>query len=173
MRTGRQIERETNVVEIASSLFLRNHVDAWAALSAARLSGPEEAVFRLYALQEWHQWKPLERATLAGMAPRAYAAAAAQDAMARILWRCAPMSIENRSRDLRVRTSDYRAATRQAEALLRSWLHLAALAYLHTLGVWDGFTPRTEYVGDAKPACMTRRSHRAQPPGQFPLLRAA
>lgn len=154
-------------------LLLRHHVDAWGALASARLSGPEEAVFRLYALQEWHQWKPLERATLAGMAPRAFAAAAAQDAMARILWRRAPASIEHRARELRIRTSEYRAATRQAEALLRSWLHMAALAYLRTLGGWDGFTPGSEYVGDGRTVKRLRRPRPVPSHGQFPLQRAA
>lgn len=173
MSDGGRAERETCITEIACRLFLLQHVDAWYALAAARLQLPEEAIFRLYAREEWQHWPILQKATVAGMAPCWYADQAAADAMARILWRRAPVSQDARARTLGVRSMDYRRATRQAEALLRSWLHGAALAYLAALTQRDGFTPRdghTETVELARPPTRPRAAPRH---GQLPIKRAA
>lgn len=172
MEAGGRAERETSVVEIASRLLLRRHVDAWHALGAARLTGPEESVLRLFALQEWTRWPTLQQATIAGMAPCWYADQAADDAMARILWGKATMAKDSRARSLRVRSMEYRRATGQAEALLRSWLHLAALSYLAVLSGRDGFTPADRQTGTVELARLPTRPRAAPRYGQQ-FLRAA
>lgn len=173
MNDGGRAERETNIVEIACRLLLLRHVDAWHALGAARLTKPEEAILRLYALQDWTRWPELQRATMQGIAPCWYADQATEDAMARILWRTASMSKDQRARNLCVRAMDYRRATRQSEALLRSWLHLAALSYLAVLSDRDGFTPTDRHTRSVELARPPDRPRAAPRQGQFPNLRAA
>lgn len=169
MSTGGRAEQGTNVVEIASRLFLLPHIDAWHALAAARLTGPEEAMLRIYARQEWERWPALQRATVAGLEPCRYASQAARDAMARILWRRAEVSQDARARSLGVRSMEYRRVTKQAEALLRAWLRMAALGYLVTLSDRDGFTPASRHTGNVELARPPTRPDGPADTGALPL----
>lgn len=102
-------------------------VDAAAALSFAQLNRWEVDLLLVFGCEDWGAWLRIEpllyRARCTPNAP-----AAIRDAMARILYRRAGASTEARAKQLRVRASDYRAETRDAETLLRALLLAAARA---------------------------------------------
>jgi hypothetical protein len=174
MSTGGQAEQNrNNIVEIASRLLLRHHVDAWHALGAAQLMPVEKSLLRLFALQDWGEWKRIEPVVIAGMEPCWYATQAAADGMSRILWLRADVPLEVRALDLRVRAMDYRRAVRQAEALLRAWMHMAALGYLVTLSGRDGFTTASRHTDQVEQACPPTRPRAVPRQGQQLLKRAA
>jgi hypothetical protein len=59
---------------------------------------------------------------------------ALNDAMERIMFRRASIPQDARAKMLGIRASGYRAATRAAEARLRSWLLTASRGFLGALG---------------------------------------
>lgn len=107
--------------------------DALGSLSFAKLDGPLEAILLLYATGDTERfWPVVERFGLACLRS-AFASEALADAMERILLRRASLAQDDRAKQLGVRASSYRAATREAEALLRRWLMTAAGRFLAAL----------------------------------------
>jgi hypothetical protein len=100
--------------------------DALAALSLTKLDGPLEAILLLYATGDVERfWPDVERFGLACV-HGAFASEALTDAMERIMFRRASIPQDARAKLLGTRASGYRAATRAAEARLRSWLLTAS-----------------------------------------------
>lgn len=169
-----QAEDRSNIVEIASRLLLRRHVDSWHALGWACMSTPEESAIRLFALQDWSQWPCIESHVVSAMPFSFYSRTAACDAMSRILWRLAEVSQERRALQLSIRASDYRRATRHAESIIRGLLLTASISYLAALASRDGFAPSRWQAANVEQACTPGRPQAAQRHGlQTECRRAA
>ena len=111
----------------------RPDYDALGALSLAKLDGPLEAILFLYATGDVERfWPVVERFGLACVR-NAFASEALTDGMQRILCKRAAVSQDARAKDLGVRASVYRAATRNAEILLRRWLLTASGRFIAAL----------------------------------------
>jgi hypothetical protein len=107
----------------------RMQTDALTALSYAKLSGPLDAWFSVYALQRWDRWPTVARyAAACGLNP-----IATLDAAELILTDGASTPQDVRARQLRMRAADYRHERRVAEHTLRDWLLRAAERFLRAL----------------------------------------
>jgi len=113
----------------------RREDEAIACLSFAKLDGPLEAILLLYATGDTKRfWPVVERFGLACLR-NAFAPEALNDAMARIMYRRAAVAQDDRAKQLGIRASSYRGATREAEAMLRRWLLRAAKDFLNAMEV--------------------------------------
>lgn len=107
--------------------------EALASMSFAKLDGPLEAILLLYATGDVKRfWPVVERFGLACLRST-FASEALNDAMARIMYRRAAVAQDDRARQLGIRASSYRGATRKAEAMLRRWLIRAARDFLNAI----------------------------------------
>jgi hypothetical protein len=103
--------------------------DVAAALAMAKLTGPEYPLLMLVCAEQWQHLPTVQRyAHARGLEP-----VAAMDALERILWRRAAISIDQRAKTLGMRAANYRQSTRDAEAVFRCWLDSAATAFLNAL----------------------------------------
>lgn len=110
---------------VATPSFVPGY-DALGALAMAKLEGPLEAILLLYATGDVKRfWPAVERFGLACVR-NAFASEALTDAMQRILCGRAAISMDDRAKQLGIRASSYRAATKQSHALLWRWLTQAA-----------------------------------------------
>ena len=75
------------------------------------------ALMRVYALEHWHDWPTVEHAALIVIDGKG-AREVVCDAMARILWRVADVSKDDKAKQLGMRAASYRHRTQNAELLL-------------------------------------------------------
>lgn len=114
---------------IAVSPRSRMDTDALGALALAQLKGPLRPWFELYALERWQHWPTVALHALAcGLHP-----IATEDAAARVLWRTAAVSQNDRANELGMRCATYRSLTSAAEVVLRDWLARACMQFLQAL----------------------------------------
>lgn len=92
-----------------------------AALSFAKLDGPEFPLLRAYACESFPDWLCVERFLWREL-PSRNQVIAGRDAMARIMYGRAATAQDDRARDLGMRACAYRDETRAAEYVLRHWL---------------------------------------------------
>jgi hypothetical protein len=114
--------------------------DALAALSSVERVPAE--LLQVYALEHWHRWPLVEHAALAAITGHGSREAIC-DAMGRILWRVAAVSQDERAKRLGMRAASFRAATREAEAMLRRWLDRGARQLLRAMKGSGPAQPRT------------------------------
>lgn len=139
---GRVIEQAARKVGTATTKVRRQHawsihagtvavpataadVQGMAALSFARLTGPLYCLLRAFACESFGDWQRVEP-ILWRHCPSNNQLIAGRDAMARMMYRRAAVPMDDRARQLRMRATDYRTETGNAERVLRRWLLLAA-----------------------------------------------
>ncbi len=110
----------------------RSAQDVSAALAMAQLDGPLEAILLLYACEDFAKWPVVER-HLMGVLLHPHSREAAQDAMARLMYRRPAMPLDKRAKMLRCRKADYGRVRTAATALLGSWLNTSARRFLRHL----------------------------------------
>jgi hypothetical protein len=136
--TGTRPDRVRELVEWSArggqaTPLVRMDTALLGALSFAQLPPHLLAWIEVYALERWDRWPLVMRCALhVGLEAQATA-----DAAARILWRRAPVSQDDRARQLRVQAVTYRQATKRAERVLRAWLDDAQARVAAALGETD------------------------------------
>lgn len=135
-----------------------------AALSYAQLSKLEHHLLIAYALEDIQAWYCTENALEPISFNGRSGAIAWRDAMARIMYRFAATQIDDRAKQLCVKATDYRRATRRAEWILRANLIAAAKKYNNQkpyrsipMGSSQGNALRTFSAWNEKERIKTRR----------------
>jgi len=127
-RRQQQWRKFSGVVAVPS---YRMDEDTLAALSFAKLDGPLEAILLLYATGDVNRYWPVVRQFGVAVARDIRADEVVTDAIQRLLCGRAAVAMDKRAKELGVRASSYRAATRRAEQKFRAWLFEAAYRFLH------------------------------------------
>ncbi|MFA5899708.1 MAG: hypothetical protein WC829_11415 [Hyphomicrobium sp.] len=103
-------------------------VERIAALGFLRVSKPALDLLIAYSCEDMAAWLRVEP-HLHREIPTQHQLAAGRDAMARIMFRRAAVTQDERARQLGTRASGYREETAQMERFLRAWLVAAATAF--------------------------------------------
>ena len=103
-------------------------VEGIAALSFLRVGRTAVDLLIAYSCEDFGAWLRVERC-LHRELPSRHALMAGRDAMARIMFRCAVLTQDERARQLKTRAESYREETAAAERFLRAWLVTAATAF--------------------------------------------
>lgn len=110
----------------------KSDADVGAALALANLTGPLEPLLLLVCCEDLVQWQAVIRFGLPAM-NHPHALEALTDAMHCLMWRRPVMSLAKRAASLKVRRENYARLRRQANALLGTWLEMAAERFLGAL----------------------------------------
>lgn len=98
---------------------------------ASGITGPLRPILFAFALESWEHWLQVEPFLARECGRRDdFGLIAGRDAMARIMYRVAGTSLQDRARQLGVRKESYVRATRASELTLREWIIRASAAFL-------------------------------------------